>query len=268
MSIKLNFNWQKYLIIGLLAAVIILAITTTYYHNKVATPAQIAATKIIVAHPKADIIKTFTDKQGLSHATIKADQNKVPAASLSDTVTHIKNVLDTVKQKLGLATVKQIEELTQEVVLLRARIKLLAIIDSSGNKTLSYADKWMHLSFNPADTMLDFHYDAKLTATRFFRYPIPFLHFIKSPEYIDFYSDDPRMTINGVNHLTFTQPAPLFGFSADARATYFINSSRLVPSVGADLRIGRFIFGAREFYSTKTNKLSPAVAMGYKFLQL
>lgn len=266
MSIDFFKNWKDYLIVGLILLAVILGITASYYYKKDATPAQIAQSKKIQANPKADIVKSFKDQQGLSHVQIKADQNKIPAATLKDTTAHIKGILDTVKKALDLGSLQQIEELTQEVISLKEQIKLKSVRDSSGRNVLAFNDPWLSVKYSPLDSVLNLHYDAKITATRFFRYPIPFIHFIKSQDYIDFFGDDPRMTINGVKHATFTQPDPLFGFSADAKASYLINSGRLVPSFGADLRVGKFYFEGREYYSIRNDKFLPMVSVGYKYL--
>lgn len=266
MKIDLKTYWREYLILGLVLVVIILGITSSYYYRRSVAPAETARTKAILANPKTDVVKKFRDNTGAVHTEIKADQNKVSSATLKDTAAHIKGLIDTVKQSLGIADNQQIRELTQEVIDLKVQIKLHQQKDSLGKAILAFNDHWLHLDYNPLDSLLNFHYDASITSTRFYRYPIPFLHFIKSPDYIDFYGDDPRMTINGIKHYTVSDVPPLFGLTADIQAGYGLNSGRFVPSAGIGVRIGRFIMEGREFYSFRSNSFQPMVSAGYRFI--
>lgn len=266
MSIKLNLNAKDYLVLGLILLVVILGITATYYYNKAATPAQIANAQKVLANPKADIIKRFTDKNGDNHSEIKADQNKITRAALADTTNKRKRLIDSVKEALNLDNANQIEELTEENFNLKALLKLKAHTDSSGHKTLDYSDPFLTFRFNPDDSTAYLNYRAKILSAMFYRYPIPFLHFFKTPSYIDFYGADKRITIDGVDHMIIQQPDPLFGLTADVKTSYMINSGHLVPSFGAGFRVGKFTFEGREYYSIKNDHFQPAVSASYKFL--
>jgi hypothetical protein len=265
MTIDFRRYWKEYLILGLILIVVILGIIASYYYRKSGQPAEIQAGANILKNPVAKVVNTFTDKNGDQHQQIKAGQNKVPQQSLSDTVRHIKGVVDSTADALNLGSPQQIEELTQEVIRLRAQIKLMSR-DSAGIHMLEFHDKWLDASYNPLDSILNLHYDAKLTTTRFYKYPVPFLHFVKSADYLDFTSDDPRVSINGLKHFSVEQKPPLFGLYGDARASYMINSHSLYPSVGLGVRVNKFYVEGREYFSPLRNNFQPSVAIGYRFL--
>lgn len=259
---KIKENWKNYALLALLAIALIALILANYYHGKIVTKQQNANAKAIIANPTADIIDRYTDSLQQNHAAINASQNTVTAASMKDTANTHKSKLDTIAKAVGLSNVSQIQEVTQENIELKAQnLKLKKSLDSAGNALLSYTDKHMHLTYNPRDSTLNWTYNVNLTSVRYNK--PTWLPFIKGASILDFYTDDPRVTINGVNHLTVQQTDPLLGISGNVKASYDFNSGRVIPSAGVDFRVGHTIFGTRYYYSFRDKQFKPMASVSY-----
>ncbi len=265
MNLNFKSNWKNYLLLGLVILCAIFAFTANYYYRQHISSNALAKAEKVLDNPSTSIIKQTVNQAGQHIAETKADDNDIPAAAVITADAGRKRLIDTVREALNLKNVQQIEELTQEVFRLKALVKLHAATDSQGKRTLNYSDKWLHLAYNPIDSTALLGYDASLTSVRF--YKKSWIPLIKPLDYIDFYGDDPRITINGVRHFKVIPAPPLFGLSADVK-TSVVFPLRIVPSLGLGLRINKWTLEGREYFDSRTNKARPLVSASYKFMDL
>lgn len=255
-------NLRLYFELALVAVIIILGVLyklkTTGANN---TQAKVSA-KAILKNPAAPVVKTYTDTAGDEHIEVLANNGDIAASLLSDTAVTDHSMLDSTAKKLGIKD-NQIQELTRENLAVKAEnIQLKAKKDTPGNTIYTYHDDHLDLGYNNATNQAALAYHVNITTGKFT--PASWLPFSHKPPVLDLSADDPRATINNVQHISTIVPEPFTGFGIDVKGMYNVDTRQITPSVGASLRLGRFHVEGRTWYNQTLKK---GVALSYDVIK-
>lgn len=236
------------IIIGLVAALALLAGYVYYLHTKAPEPTINPLGEIAKANiqTEAKQIAKEVDKNGLQHTIFKIvkeiDQDALDkvSADLLDTVEALNIARDKIRQVIVVNASLSIQN-----QVLERKVTDLAT-------TYSHNDSFFKLSVNvPKDSTqaptFDAGYDADLITAQYDKRAFPF--FGRTDTYLNIYSNDTRFTIRGARTLSVKQKVPVFGFEALAVAGF---NSFAGPSAGPGVKIkaGRFdIEGDYKYYS-------------------
>lgn len=185
------------------------------------------------------IIDTIRDKEGRQHAVTR----EVPVESESEKRLAVGgSYIDTVSTALKVA-VDRIEELTKANGTLVARVKLLETIkeipDKSGNSIAAtlkvHQDKYLYAEYNPSNDSLFLDYKVALNTAKYSKRK-SFLH--QRENYINIWSDDPRVTINGVKRFSedVTPKPKRFSIGPNVSYSYNFLTGKWQPAVGIGLQ--------------------------------
>lgn len=179
---------------------------------------------------QAKIEKQY-QRKGQNHTVIK----EVPVTSLEAKKVAVGNTyLDTVSKALKIAADK-ITELTKVNATLTAKVKLLekeiVIGDSTINYIKTHKDKWLYAEYDPITDSLLLNYNVVLNAAK---YKTTKGLLGPKQEYLDFYSDDPRVAINGVKRFSqdITPRKKKFGLGINASYSYNYFTRQFYPTIG------------------------------------
>ncbi|MBC7615345.1 MAG: hypothetical protein H7202_04700, partial [Pedobacter sp.] len=180
-------------------------------------------------------------------------------------------IVDTSAKVLKLA-LKQIEFVVQENVRLRAEnLKLAQNKTPDGKIVYTYSDPNIQAKFTPpsdsssTDGTLDFLYNANINTTQYWKRTPPIIGAKKS--FLDIYSNDKRLTINGKKRYTVEQNAPEFGLRLQLRTIYGITSQKLYTGPGISFDFKRYNLLAYSYYNITDNKWQYAVGVNYDLIR-
>lgn len=213
-----------------------------------------------------------TSKERISMATKVLDRYKDAAGSEhlvidKETISKeqknalIKNTgfIDTVARALNIANEK-INELTRvNATLLVANAKGTPVSPGVANSVIRYVDKYTKLSYNPVDTTFDFKYDVNLITAGYSR-KSGFLG-LKNDDVIDLYSEDPRVTINGVERFQLEVPDPNFGLRGQIKTQYNFRSKSITPAATLEANFKSYSLEANMFYNIKDKVWTPTIGI-------
>lgn len=217
---------------------------------------------------EAKIITRQVDKLGSEHVTIEATENVFPSSVLSNSGISL-GLVDTVAMALNIKS-KQVEELTRIISSLNVRdAKAHYVIDSLKRKTIQYKDDYVKIVYTPdtLDTIagkFDFRYDADLRITQYYKRNW-FLGAKKS--YIDIWSYDNRVKINGVDRFKVEQKSPSFGLRIQAASAYHPKNGIYGFGAGARIDLGRFSVNSNYIYYPKSETWSPNIQLNYDIIR-
>jgi hypothetical protein len=226
------------------------------------TPKPIPHAAAILKNPAAKPVKTFTDKAGDHHLEVLANSGDIPQSTLRDTAATLGNLADTAAQNMKIKT-GQIIELTKENLQLKAENIQLKAKGPAADSVYYYKDKWLQLYFYLKTRQADVQYNVNITTGKFT--PASWMPFVRKSPVLDFSADDPRATINNVEHLQAIIPEPAIGFTADIKGLYDVNTGTIIPAVGANLRLGRFHIADNFYYYQKARQ---AVTVSYDIIKI
>lgn len=217
---------------------------------------------------EANIISRQVDKFGSEHVTISAAENVYPISALKRTGVSL-GLIDTVAMALKIKT-KQVEELLRINSTLNVKnAKAVYVIDSLKIKTVQYRDRYVTLKYTPdtIDTVagtFDFRYDADLKIAQYYKRNW-FLGAKKS--YIDIWSGDDRVKINGVDRFQVEQKDPAFGLRVQATSTFHPKNGIYGFGGGAKIDVGRFSINPNYIYYPKSGTWAPNLQVNYDLIR-
>lgn len=127
--------------------------------------------------------------------------------------------------KVSISQIKQVTKVNAE---LDATLKMKQQQDG----TITYQDKYLSLLYKPQEELLDLNYKVNLNIARYSK-----RSWLLAPkqDYIDIYSDDPRVTIKGLNSFTLQEkPVKRFGIGISTGYAVTFNNNQLItqPYIG------------------------------------
>lgn len=236
-----KFNKAKIIAIGLVFLLLaVLVVSSNTCQKRKASEKRTENISKVTENGNAIIQKQETKKgSGITHAIIK----EVPVKSLIDKEIAVGSAyIDTVSKALDVA-VDKIDELTKANGTLTAKVKLLekqvAAKDNTGAEILKpikvHNDKWLSLIYDPSTDSLDLDYRVTLTSAKYnSRKNI----FSAKQQFINLWSDDPRVTINGVKRFEadVSVKHKRFGIGPAVGYTYDFSKGEFKPVVGVGLQ--------------------------------
>lgn len=225
--------------IGLLLLVLLMRAVNVRQVQKKNVQRSAHITKV-TDNGNAIVVKQAKDKHtGVVHTIIK----EVPVMSTADKDAAVgAGYIDTVSKALDVA-VDKIAELTKANGTLIAKVKLLEkraeIINEGDTPILTplkvYTDKWLYAAYDPATDSLGISYNVTLNTVK---YTNRKTLLSAKQQYINLWSDDPRVTIGGVKRFeTDITPRPKrFGLGPSISYTYDFSDGKFRPMVGLGLQ--------------------------------
>lgn len=146
-----------------------------------------------------------------------------------------KNYIDSLQNalKISIDKMEQVSKINAE---LTAKLQLKEQVLDNGTKVLAHSDKYLNLQYFPHSDSVDFRYNIKLNEVR---YKQKKWLFGKNHHYIDVFSDDPRVQINGLKSYRIRgQPQSRWGIGLHAGYGFQIAPNanlRPTPIVGIGL---------------------------------
>lgn len=131
--------------------------------------------------------------------------------------------------KISIKKIDQVSKINAELV---ARLKLREFTQSNGDKVLTHKDKYLNLNYYPNTDSVDFRYNIRLNEAR---HKDRKWLFGKTNYYVDVFSDDPRVKINGLNSYRIRgQPQSRWGIGLHAGYGVAVNNGVLqtTPVIG------------------------------------
>lgn len=259
---ELKKYWRLYLELALVAALLI--VSGLYYSGKGKSQVitKKSQAKTALHNPVVQPIKTYKDTAGDQHLQILANTGQIPQDILKDTSVTNNTSLDTSARALKIKD-DQILELTKENLQLKAALFLKPVINDPYNTLFQYSDNHLSLLYDTKTNQANVDYHVNIITGKFT--PASILPFISRPAVLDFSTDDPRATIDNVQHMSTLIPAPRVGFAADLKALYDLDSHKIFPSAGANLRLGRWHLEDRFYYDQKVKQAASVSIDVFKF---
>ncbi len=134
--------------------------------------------------------------------------------------------------KISIEKMEQVSKINAE---LTAKLQLKESVTDSGERMLSHTDKFLEMRYYPHTDSVDFRYNLKLNEVR---YKDRKWLFGKTHHYVDVFSDDPRVKINGLNSYRIRgQPQSRWGLGVHTGYGFQFggNQIRASPIVGIGL---------------------------------
>lgn len=228
--------------------------------NDTAKQQAISTAKTILHNPIVKPSAIFKDANGNTHTEIPANANQVKQSALKDTSVTNGTFVDTAARAMHIKP-DQITELTKENMQLKAEnIQLKA---KPGDTVYIYQDAHLSLTYHTLSNQADVFYHVNIITGKFT--PGSWLPFTHKAPVLDFSTDDTRATIGNVEHISVQIPEPLFGFAADVKGTYLLDTKQIVPSIGANIRLGRWHLEDRAYYDTRVKQAASLSYDLFKF---
>lgn len=134
--------------------------------------------------------------------------------------------------KISIEKMEQVSKINAE---LTAKLQLKESVTDAGERMLSHTDKFLEMRYYPHTDSVDFRYNLKLNEVR---YKDRKWLFGKTNHYVDVFSDDPRVKINGLNSYRIRgQPQSRWGLGVHTGYGFQFggNQIRASPIVGIGL---------------------------------
>ncbi len=217
---------------------------------------------------EAKIIARQVDKFGSEHVTIKATENLYPLSAIKSPAVSVP-LLDTIAMALKIRT-KQLEEaLRIQGTMKASNLRANYVIDSLKRRTVVYRDRYVNLSYTPnqADSAagtFDLAYNADIKVAQYYKRNW-FLGAKKS--YIDIWSVDPRLTINGVDRYKVEQKAPSFGLRVQAAGNVNPQTGAYGAGLGARIDFNRFSLQYNYLYYPTTGSKRGNLQLNYDIIR-
>lgn len=262
----------KYVLTALLICSVIFNVVNLFRNNKLESEnLALKAQRKNVEHriqTEAKVIARQVDQFGSEHVTISAAENIYPSSIFKEPAVSV-GLIDTVAMALKIKT-KQVEELLRVNSTLSIRnAKAFYQIDSLKRRTIQYRDKYVSIAYTPdtIDTVagsFDFKYNADLKIAQYYKRNW-FLGAKKS--YIDVWSQDSRVRINGVDRFQVEQKDPAFGLRVQATSAYHPKNGIYGVGGGARIDLGRFSINPNYMYYPKSGTWSPNIQVNYDLIR-
>ncbi|SDE77642.1 DUF6808 domain-containing protein [Riemerella columbipharyngis] len=202
-----------------------------------------------------------TRKQSKMIATLieQSGKNEVINHYYRDSVEHVvfreKIVSSTNEKKIAIGkayadslekalkiSIEKIDQVSKINALLVAKLQLQSFIQPNGDKVLYHKDKYLDLRYYPQTDSVNFSYNIKLNEAR---YKERKWLLGRTSYYIDVFSDDPRVKINGLNAYRIRgQPPSHWGIGISAGYGLSLNKGILqatpVFGVGVNYNVINF----------------------------
>lgn len=202
------------------------------------------------------VLEKYKDADGNKHLVI---EDLVITTKQKKELIKNSGLIDTVAEALKIARNK-INELTKvNATLVAENLKGKADNPSNPYSIIRYVDKYADMTFNPVDTTFGLKYNINLFNTKYTKSD-GFLGLNKT-NVIDLYSDDKRVTINGVERFSIKVPDPNFGGRIQAKIRYDITTKSYTPAITALLNFKTYGLELNYFYNTKTQKFTPTIGI-------
>lgn len=222
-------------------------------------------------NPIPSVQMHYQDDKGKTHLVMPADpENKILRKDFKNP-NRPSTIVDSSAKILKLA-LRQIEYVKQENVSLRAENLILKQEKNPEGKIVyAYSDKNVKAKFTPpadsssTDGILDFSYNADLFTTQYWKRTPPIIGRKKS--YIDIFSPDDRLTINGVKRYSVEQKSPEFGLRVQLRTIYSLNSRKVYLGPGISFDFKRFNILGYSYYNTTDKYWSNVVGVNYDLIR-
>lgn len=209
---------------------------------------------------KAEVegVKKKLDREGFEHAVISDKENLVN--SIKDLDTSARRELDSVVKLLGIKD-KQLSHWMSYSAKLEGKLLAAERTDSS----YRYADKWANIEYvRSKDSLSNGHFNFAYNAEINYAEYSERKHFLAPKRnYIDFWINDSRATINGVKRIKIEPKPDKFGIEVNASSFY---TDRLNIGVDGAVRMGRTKIGGGYFYDMLDGKWKPLVSVKYNLL--
>jgi len=202
------------------------------------------------------IIERYLDKNGSGHLVI--EDTKITKEQKKDLIKN-SGLIDTVAAALNIAKAK-INELTKVNASLVA-LNLKGKPDSPNNPTsiIRYVDKYANITYNPIDTMFGLKYNINLINAKYTKND-GFLG-LRSTNVVDLYSEDKRVTINGVERYSLEVPDPNFGLKGQIKAQYNFKSKSFTPAATIEANFKSYTIESNLFYNISTKQWTPTLGI-------
>lgn len=179
---------------------------------------------------KAEIVDTYIAKDSTRHEVIKerilrsTETVYVVDSALMDSIARVIKVKDS-----------RITELLTAKATLEGEVKAASVtVDSLKNRTYNFVTPFLRARFAERDSSLRYRYNAKIGIVKYNKREGLF-----GPRYhyIDLSSNDPNMTINGMEQFTIRQENKVTPWGIGLQAGYYFEpeSGTFRPAVGAGI---------------------------------
>jgi len=179
------------------------------------------------ANKQSLVLTKYIAKDGTNHVIykdvfVKSDAEKELAVS--------KGYLDTLRKALNIS-VSQITELTRVKATVRDIVKAQRV-DSLNQTTYNYKNRWLEMSLNTRDSMLNYNYNVEFTKTKYTKGN----WLVGRKEYVDLSLSDPHAQIEGVQTFTIPPEKPKrLGLGLQIGYRYDVLQNAVSPSIGLGL---------------------------------
>lgn len=166
---------------------------------------------LIESEGKNEIINNYYNNNGVAHTVFKDKiiENDKSAKELAIG----KKYADSLEKALSIS-IEKIEQVSKINAELVAKLQLKESFDQEGTRALAYSDDYLKLSYYPHNDSVLMNYNIRLNEAR---YSQRNWLFGKREYYIDVFSDDPRVSINGLKSFRIRgQPSRRFGVGLQA----------------------------------------------------
>ncbi|MCX2486616.1 hypothetical protein [Pedobacter sp. MR2016-24] len=243
-----------------------IAVAIYSYNKKEPVRQDDKARNIIVA--EATIIAKKFDKNGAEHTIVDETNNILPANLIASNQGYDVAFVDSLISVTDIQK-KEIVSLTQiNQTISGKNLKAVAVLDSFKNKTYSYNDKNLYVSFTPDQDsnkvgLFNYRYNQNLNVIQYNRKKW-LLGAEKS--YIDISSNDTNSTINGVKKLTVLRKDKPFGMKLTAKSVYLPQSNKIGMGAQLRLRYKRTTISGSNYYFPTNQKWIPVIGLEYDLL--
>lgn len=173
-----------------------------------------------------NVVEKHYTRDSIVHTVFRdkiiADTEKEKALALSQ------SYIDTLQNALKMS-INKMEQVSKINAELTAKLQLKEFVASNGIKALTHSDDYLKLNYYPHSDSVDFRYNLKLNEVRYGKrkWLLGKKHY-----YIDVFSDDPRVKINGMNTYRIRgQPPSRWGLGLHAGYGFQISpNATLTPT--------------------------------------
>lgn len=259
-------NKIKNLTIGFLLFALILCASLLIVEKRRPVP-EPEKTESKAVELDAKIIARKVDKQGIEHVILE-ETNRV--TGMNDLSLEAKIEIDSLAKLIEIKDKQLREYYATNMQLKTGLLKAEESIDSINQRTFTYSDSYINAKFFNTDTAdyFDFSYNAELSHIKYWkRDKLLGMRIGAKRNYIDIFSNDPRMTISGAKHLVIEDRESPWTFRAGGSALYVPHADILGygPKVSVDyLGLG---VNAQYLYFPESKEWNPIFNVYYDLLR-